>query len=116
MLAIGSAAKAGQDPLMPCCRAYFVNSAVLRMPNFRITFALWNATVLREMARIAAISFTECPSAASCTTSRWRSVSSAGKNLHFGGSTVGVWVYTDSAGEAKMEIPVYMVLRPTGVG
>jgi hypothetical protein len=25
-------------------------------------------------------------------------------------------VYTDSAGEAKMEIPVYMVLRPTGVG
>ena len=42
-----SAAHAGQDPLMPCSRAYFVNSAVLRMPNLRITFALWNATVLR---------------------------------------------------------------------
>src|SRR5579872_7278396 len=35
-----------QDPLMPCSRAYFVNSAVLRIPNLRITFALWKATVL----------------------------------------------------------------------
>jgi hypothetical protein len=47
MPATGPAANAGQDPLMPCSRAYFVNSAVLRMPNLRITFALWNATVLR---------------------------------------------------------------------
>ena len=53
---IGTTAKAGQDPLMPCSRAYFVNSAVLRMPSLRITFDLWNATVLREMLRIAAIS------------------------------------------------------------
>ena len=30
---------------MPCSRAYFVNSAVLRIPNLRITFDLWNATV-----------------------------------------------------------------------
>ena len=27
---------------MPCSRAYFVNSAVLRIPNLRITFDLWN--------------------------------------------------------------------------
>ena len=58
MLGIGAAAKAGQDPVMPWSRAYFVNSAVLKMPSLRITFDLWNATVLLEMLRIAAISLT----------------------------------------------------------
>ena len=58
MLRIGPAAKAGQDPVMPWSRAYFVNSAVLRMPSLRITFDLWNATVLLEMLRSVAISLT----------------------------------------------------------
>ena len=61
---------------MPCSRAYFVNSAVLWMPNLRITFDLWNTTVFLEILRIAAISLRACPSATSCTTSRWRLVSS----------------------------------------
>ena len=61
---------------MPWSKAYFVNSAVLRIPNLRITFDLWNATVFLEIFRIAAISLMGCPSATSCTTSRWRSVSS----------------------------------------
>ena len=75
-MARGADANSSQDPLMPCSRAYFVNSAVLWIPNLRITFDLWNATVFLEILRIAAISLMGCPSATSCTTSRWRSVSS----------------------------------------
>ena len=33
MVSIGPVPRAGQDPLIPCSRVYFVNSAVLWMPN-----------------------------------------------------------------------------------
>jgi hypothetical protein len=44
----------------------------------------------------------------------WRGQETApGKNLHFGGSKVGIWVYTDRHPGSKMEIPVkwFSILR-----
>jgi len=76
MLGIGATAKAGQDPLMPCSRAYFVQfgSAANAQPSHHVR--LVECHRFWEILRIAAISLTGCPSATSCTTSRWRSVSS----------------------------------------
>ena len=65
-------AATGEDPGMPCSRADFVNSAVVRMPSLRITFDLWKVTVLPEISRITAIVLMQRPSAASCTLVRRR--------------------------------------------
>ena len=55
--------------------AYWISSALLRTRRCSIIVYLWNATVRGETLRMKAASFIERPSASSCSTSLWRSVS-----------------------------------------